>query len=157
PKYPDGFVNIGRARIQEGDMAGAQEVLEKELTLQPDLAKTHFFLAMSLNARGKYDDALTHLLKAAEFDPLDLVVRNHICRIYFLQRKYQDAIDQFQKTLQVDPEDLTADYNSMLCYQGLENKELAQREEMLYVWFKADEASQVITGPYRQLHPEDNN
>ncbi len=23
--------------------------------------------------------------------------------------------------------------------------------------FKADEASQAITGPYRQLHPEDNN
>jgi hypothetical protein len=23
--------------------------------------------------------------------------------------------------------------------------------------FKADEASQTITGPYRQLHPEDNN
>ena len=23
--------------------------------------------------------------------------------------------------------------------------------------FKADESSQAITGPYRQLHPEDNN
>ena len=23
--------------------------------------------------------------------------------------------------------------------------------------FKADEAAQTITGPYRQLHPEDNN
>jgi hypothetical protein len=23
--------------------------------------------------------------------------------------------------------------------------------------FKADESSQAVTGPYRQLHPEDNN
>jgi hypothetical protein len=26
-----------------------------------------------------------------------------------------------------------------------------------YLRFKADESSQTITGPYRQLHPEDNN
>jgi hypothetical protein len=27
----------------------------------------------------------------------------------------------------------------------------------LYERFKADEAAQAITGPYRQLHPDDNN
>jgi hypothetical protein len=26
-----------------------------------------------------------------------------------------------------------------------------------YLRFKADEASQTITGPYRQAHPDDNN
>jgi hypothetical protein len=31
------------------------------------------------------------------------------------------------------------------------------RERTLYDRFKADEASQAITGPYRQLHPADNN
>jgi HD superfamily phosphohydrolase YqeK len=53
--------------------------------------------------------------------------------------------------------DLAAHYNLMLCYQGLQNKELAHREQLLYARFKADEASQTITGPYRQLHPDDNN
>jgi hypothetical protein len=28
---------------------------------------------------------------------------------------------------------------------------------VLYERFKADESAQFITGPYRQLHPEDNN
>ena len=98
-----------------------------------------------------------HLRRATENYPVDRVVRNQIGRILFLQRKYKDAIDEFQKTLLIDPEDLTAHYNLMLCYQGLQYKELAHREELLYVRFKADEASQVITGPYRQLHPEDNN
>jgi hypothetical protein len=45
----------------------------------------------------------------------------------------------------------------MLCYQGLGNSEQAERERKLYLRFKADESSQAITGPYRQLHPEDNN
>jgi len=45
----------------------------------------------------------------------------------------------------------------MLCYQGLGDHARAARERTLYERFKADEASQFITGPYRQLHPHDNN
>jgi hypothetical protein len=34
---------------------------------------------------------------------------------------------------------------------------MATRHEALYRRFKADEASQEVTGPYRRLHPADNN
>ncbi len=34
---------------------------------------------------------------------------------------------------------------------------MALRERRLYERFKADESAQAITGPYRQLNPEDNN
>ena len=37
PKNPDGWVNIGRVRVQEGNVAGAREVLERALALAPDL------------------------------------------------------------------------------------------------------------------------
>jgi hypothetical protein len=45
----------------------------------------------------------------------------------------------------------------MLCYQGLGDSEEAERERVLYLRFKADESAQAITGPYRQLNPDDNN
>jgi hypothetical protein len=45
----------------------------------------------------------------------------------------------------------------MLCYNGLGNEKLAKEHQARYMRFKADESSQAITGPYRQLHPEDNN
>jgi len=45
----------------------------------------------------------------------------------------------------------------MLCYNGLGNEKLAKEHQSRYMRFKADESSQAITGPYRQLHPEDNN
>ena len=45
----------------------------------------------------------------------------------------------------------------MLCYSGLGNDKLAKEHQARYLRFKADESSQAITGPYRQLHPEDNN
>ncbi len=45
----------------------------------------------------------------------------------------------------------------MLCYNGLGDEKQAHEHELRYLRFKADEASQAITGPYRQLNPEDNN
>ncbi len=35
--------------------------------------------------------------------------------------------------------------------------EKAKHAQALYTRFKADESAQAITGPYRQLHPHDNN
>lgn len=157
PNYADGWVNVGRARVQEGNMAAAEEVLRRALSVNPKLASAHFFLAMALKGMGRYDEALEHLRAAAAQYPRDRVVVNQIGRILFLQRKYQEAIAELRKVLAIDPEDLQAHYNLMLCYQGLGQKEHAARHEALYRRFKADEAAQFITGPYRRLNPEDNN
>src|SRR5205814_8899517 len=74
-----------------------------------------------------------------------------------LQRTNAGAATVLQSVLAVDPEDLQAHYSLMLCYNGLGQEKLAKENEAHYLRFKADEASQAITGPYRQLHPEDNN
>ncbi|MEK7831647.1 MAG: tetratricopeptide repeat protein, partial [Acidobacteriota bacterium] len=157
PEYADGWVNVARARIQEGNMPAATEMLTRALQVNPGLAKSHYFYALTLKADGRYDEALQHLQTASGQYPRDRVVLNTMGRVQFLQRKYQDAVNTLQRVLSVDPEDLQAHYNLMLCYQGLGNTEQAERERKLYLRFKADESSQAITGPYRQLHPEDNN
>jgi lipoprotein NlpI len=157
PSYADGWVNVGRARVQEGNMAGAEEVLRQALQIDPDLAKTHFFLATALKSLGRYDDAIEHLKIANAKYPRDRVVLNQLGRVLFLKRQYKDAIAAFTGVLGIDPEDLQAHYNLMLCYQGLGDASAAGRERILYERFKADESSQSITGPYRQLHADDNN
>jgi tetratricopeptide (TPR) repeat protein len=157
PAYADGWVNVGRARLQEGNLAGAEDVLRRALAVDPNLAKTHFFLGTVLKNAGRYEESLAHLRNAANRYPRDRVVRNQIGRVLFLQRKFADAIPEFRQVLQIDPEDLQAHYNLMLCYQGLGRQSDAERERTLYFRFKADEASQAITGPFRQLHPDDNN
>jgi hypothetical protein len=45
----------------------------------------------------------------------------------------------------------------MLCYNGLGDEKQAKEHQVRYLRFKADESAQAITGPYRQLNPEDNN
>ena len=157
PSYADGWVNVGRARVQEGNMTGAEEVLRQALRIDPELAKTHFFLATALKSLGRYDEAIDHLKTANGKYPRDRVVLNQLGRVLFLKRQYKDAIAAFTGVLGIDPEDLQAHYNLMLCYQGLGDSSAAARERTLYERFKADESSQSITGPYRQLHADDNN
>ena len=140
-----------------GNLAGASEVLREALRLAPDLAKAHFFTGVTLKGEGRYDEALRHLKRASDQYPRDRVVLNTIGRIHFLKRSYREAVSAFERVLRIDPEDLTAHYNLMLCYQGLGDQTSAARERTLYQRFKADESSQAITGPYRRLHPEDNN
>jgi Tfp pilus assembly protein PilF len=157
PAYADGWVNVARAQIQEGNMSDAEGMLQEALKRDPELAKTHFFLGTVLKTFGKYDDALAHLRKASSLYPRDRVVLNQIGRVLFLQRQFEPAVQAFKQVLDVDPEDLQAHYNLMLCYRGLGSGALAEHEQQLYERFKADESAQAITGPYRQLHPDDNN
>jgi tetratricopeptide (TPR) repeat protein len=157
PQNPDGWVNIGRAALQEGDLARARTVLEKALALNPKLARTNFFYGSLMKSTGDYDQAAAHFQIVLAQYPRDRVALNNLGRVLFLERKYSEAVKVLQQVLEVDPEDLQAHYNLMLCYNGLGDEKMSKEHQARYLRFKADEASQAITGPYRQLHPEDNN
>lgn len=156
PSNPDGWVNVGRARVLEGDVTGARQVLDKALQLSPNLARAHYFYATILRQQGDYDGAVTHLKLVEQQYPQDRVVSDDLGHVLFLQHKYAEAKEQFEHTLSIDPEDLEANYNLMLCYTGLGDSTMAKEFQTRYLRFKADEASQTITGAYRQSHPEDN-
>jgi tetratricopeptide (TPR) repeat protein len=157
PSYADGWLNVGRALIQEGETEAARPFVEKSLALVPTLARGRFFLAMVQKAAGDYDGALASLNQTVSQYPRDRVALNQVARILFLKRRYADAVATLEKTLDVDPEDLQAHYNLMLCYRGLGQTDKAEREQKLFLRFKADESSQALTAKPRLLSPEDNN
>jgi tetratricopeptide (TPR) repeat protein len=157
PQNPDGWLNIGRAALQEGDLPRARTVLDKALALNPSLARTNFFYGSLLKSAGDYDQAAAHFRVVLAQYPHDRVALNNLGRVLFLQRKYAEAVKILQQVLAVDPEDLQAHYNLMLSYNGLGDEKMAKEHQARYLRFKADESAQAITGPYRQLNPEDNN
>lgn len=157
PGYVDGYVNIARALIQEGETDSARPYLERALALSPNLARAEFFFAMAQKASGDYDGALKSLADVRRQYPRDRVVSDQVGRILFLQRRYTEAVHAFLDTLEVDPEDLQAHYNLMLCYRGLGQGADAEREQKLFLRFKADESAQALTAAPRLASPEDNN
>jgi Cytochrome c554 and c-prime/Tetratricopeptide repeat len=157
PGYADGWLNVARALIQEGETEAAKPYLQRALAINPRLGRIYFFKALTEKADGDYDAALASLGACVASYPRDRVVLNQIGRVLFLKRQYADAVAAFQKALTVDPEDLQAHYNLMLCYRGLGDVARAGREETLFKRFKADESAQAITAKPRMLSPEDNN
>jgi tetratricopeptide (TPR) repeat protein len=157
PGYADGWINVARALIQEGETEAAKPFLQKALEVNPDLGRIYFFRAMVEKADGHYDAALADLRTVESKYPEDRVVLNQIARMLFLKRDYKGALEALDRVSLVDPEDLQMHYTRMLCYQGLGNREAVVREETLFKRFKAEESAQSITAKRRLVNPEENN
>jgi tetratricopeptide (TPR) repeat protein len=157
PGYADGWLNVARALIQEGETDAAKPYIEKALQVDPSLGRIYYFRALIEKTEGRYDDALTSLMKVEEKYPRDRVVLNQIARILLLKRQYAKAIEYCLRVCDVDPEDLQMHYTAMLCYRGLGDLEKANHEQALFERFKADESAQAITAKRRMASPEDNN
>src|ERR1019366_7883706 len=76
PGYPDGWLNVARALIQEGETEAAKPYVEQALKINPKLDRIYFFKAMIEKADGKYDDALKSLDTTLGMYPRDRVVLN---------------------------------------------------------------------------------
>jgi tetratricopeptide (TPR) repeat protein len=157
PGYADGWLNVARALIQEGETERAKPYIEKALKIDSGLARIWFFKAQIQRADGDYDGALESLETVRSKYPRDRVALNQIGRILFLKREYVRALAALKEVSSVDPEDVQMHYTRMLCYRGLEDAKGVAREEALFRRFKADEASQAITEERRMISPEDNN
>jgi tetratricopeptide (TPR) repeat protein len=157
PEYADGWLNVARALIHEGETEAAKPYIEKAIAIDPKMGRAYFFKALTQKADGDYDGALASLRVVESMYPRDRVVLNQMGRILFLKREYAEAEKALQRVGQVDPEDLQMHYNLMLVYRGLGENEKAAREEKLFRRFKAEESAQAITARPRMLSPEDNN
>jgi tetratricopeptide (TPR) repeat protein len=157
PGYADGWLNVARALVQEGETEAAKPFIQKSLATDNKLGRTYYFKALIEKADGNYDEALKSLKVVTDKYPRDRVVQNQVGRILFLQRKYKESIEALKMVNAVDPEDLQMHYTLMLAYRGLGDKTAAEREEKLFRRFKAEESSQSLTAKRRLASPEENN
>jgi tetratricopeptide (TPR) repeat protein len=157
PDYADGWLNVARALIQEGETERAKSFIQKSLAVDPNLGRTYYFRALIEKADGDYDAALKDLAIVNVKYPRDRVVWNQAARLQFLKRNYKESIEALKKVAEVDPEDLQMHYTAMLAYRGLGDIASAEREQKLFQRFKADESAQAITAKPRLISPEDNN
>ncbi len=93
PGYADGWLNVARALIQEGETDAAKPYIAKAIEIAPQFGRTWFFKAAIQKADGDYDGALQSLDRVRTQYPRDRVVLNQIARLLFLKREYAKAIE----------------------------------------------------------------
>jgi tetratricopeptide (TPR) repeat protein len=157
PGYADGWVNVARALINEGEIDAAKPFLDRALKIDSKLARALFFRSQIEKEEGNYDAALATLARVEAQFPRDRVVLNQEARVLFLERRYAEALKALDRVCMVDPEDVQMHYTAMLCHRALGHGDQAAREAALFRRFKADESSQSLTAARRLQSPEDNN
>src|SRR5262249_38932937 len=97
PGYADGWLNVARALIQEGETDAAKPFIAASLKCNPSLGRTHFFKAMIEKTDGDYPGALKSLEITLAQYPRDRVALNQMARILFLEREYKKALDALER------------------------------------------------------------
>lgn len=84
------------------DWPGAEQAYLRAIELNPNYANAHDGYAMLLCARGRFDDAVEQITKAADLDPLSLSIAVHAGWPHHFARNYDVAIRCFDKALELD-------------------------------------------------------
>lgn len=81
----------------------AEAEFKRALELNPRLSTANQWYAEHLVKTNRTSEALSHVERALELDPLSLVVRNDIGLIHFLSRDFDRARESWQAVLADDP------------------------------------------------------
>jgi TolB-like protein/Tfp pilus assembly protein PilF len=84
------------------DWASAGSELDRALDLNPSYATAHLWRATHHVALGRFDEALVESRRAAQLDPLSMIILTDEAKNLYLAGRYDEAIDHYQKSLQID-------------------------------------------------------
>ena len=112
----------------EFDRTGAEREHQRSVTLNPNYATGHQWLASHLWTQGRFDEALAQLQQAEALDPLSPLISLNLGRHFYFARDYDRAIQHLQRTLQLDPRAFIAGQLLAMVYveQGMLDAALAQ-------------------------------
>ncbi len=86
----------------EWDWPGAEEQFQQAMALNPGYVEARHWRSTLLSMLGKQSDALQEKLKALSMDPLSVVIKTDLARMFYFSRNYDEAIAQYRAALDMD-------------------------------------------------------
>jgi TolB-like protein/Flp pilus assembly protein TadD len=87
----------------EWDWAGAQQEFQRANELNPGYVEAYHWRSTLLAMLGQHEEALLEKKKALAMDPLSVVIRTDLARLFYFHRDYDRAIEQYRAALDMDP------------------------------------------------------
>jgi tetratricopeptide (TPR) repeat protein len=104
--------------LNDWDLQNAEKEFKSAFSLKANYATTHHWYAEYLSILGKMDEALEHISRAAELDPLSPAIIKDKGMLLYYARDYSGAIECAKKTFELDPHFASAHRLLSLAYQG---------------------------------------
>jgi serine/threonine protein kinase/TolB-like protein/Tfp pilus assembly protein PilF len=89
--------------VYDWDWAGADSEFQRALDLNPNYATAHDWYAYYLASMKRFDEAVVHVRRAQEIEPVSLSISTDVGEIYYWQGQYDRAVEQLRGVLQVEP------------------------------------------------------
>jgi len=103
-KLAEAHTSLGLIRQSEWDWVGAEREYKSALVLNPGYATAHHWYSLFLCMTGRHEEAIREAGRAAELDPLSLIISLQMGQILYAARRYGEARRAIQRTLEVSPD-----------------------------------------------------
>ena len=87
----------------EWDWAGAEEEFQRAIEISPGFAEAYHWNSTLLSMMGKHSEALHEKRRALALDPLSVVIRSDLGRMFYFSGDYDRALEQYRAALDMDP------------------------------------------------------
>jgi tetratricopeptide (TPR) repeat protein len=103
PAYPDGYLRLGEAQVEVGDLQGAQASFEQSLSQAKHPANAYMGLGSIYERRRKWDEAQKAYEKAVEADESSATARFYLGRLLMEDNALRDAFSHIYRATELDP------------------------------------------------------
>jgi TolB-like protein/Tfp pilus assembly protein PilF len=87
----------------EWDWSGAEAEFQRAIELNPGYVEAYHWRSTLLSMLGRHAEALREKKKALAMDPLSVVIRTDLARMYYFSRDYDRSLEQYRAALDIDP------------------------------------------------------
>lgn len=128
-RSPEAHVSLGAvALFERWDWAEADRALERAEALDPSSSSAQVWRTLSLDMRGRLDEAARARGRAAEIDPLSPIVNGLLAFESCLRRDHEAELNLHRRTIDLDPGHFVAPWGVGLALQHLGRHEEAVAE-----------------------------
>ena len=92
----------------EWDWSGAEDEFQRAIDLNPGCVDAYHWRGTLFSMLGRHADALREKSRALELDPLSVVIRTDLGRMFYFSRDYDRSFEQYRAALDMDPNFVSA-------------------------------------------------
>ncbi|HEY0593403.1 MAG TPA: tetratricopeptide repeat protein, partial [Thermoanaerobaculia bacterium] len=105
PESAEAYTSLALVQeVWDFDQIAADRSYRRAIELNPNYSTAHHWYGLFLVQMGRSDDAIAHLHRAKELDPLSNIIGVGLAWAYYFARRYDGAIEIAEKLIAVAPD-----------------------------------------------------
>ena len=132
PQNGEAYTELGSIQtIYAWDWTAAEQNLTRGISLNPNDSLAEFKYGVYLDAVGRPQDAVTHMRRALQLDPLSFLVNRRMGATLYLARQYDTAISQMQRAAEMEHQPGSIDNYLSLIYEQKGDHDNAVQHDLI--------------------------